>query len=394
MAPDGNSKPAISPPIRIGDGLATLRREFPAFRVWEEAAGDRIRYVARALRLGTRPYSVVTGDLAELRAALAASAPREAATVPYDPAVPNIARMYNYWIGGKDHHPADRQAADSVLADFPEVAVIARANRDFVTRAVAWVAPRGVTQFLDIGTGLPAEPAVHQIAQQVNPAARTAYVDNDRLVLTHARALLAGPGVSVVPGDMRDPAAMLASPALRGLIDLDEPVCVLLASVLHFLTADQADAAVAAFTAAMRPGSYLVLSAGTCTGTDPALIGRLRAAYSATSVITGRTAEEIRAWFDGLDLVPPGLVDVQDWRPGCDRRWLAPATARIMGGVARKPHPEHPQAIADGYPGWDVTCDGGQWTARCPALTVRARTSAGLRAEIERAIGDTAPGGW
>ncbi len=378
----------------LSDGLAALRREFPQFRIWEEVVGDRVRFVARGLRLGIRPYAVVTSDVEELRAALAAGAGQQEVTVPYDPAVPNIARMYNYWIGGKDHHLADRQAADSVLGDFPEVAVIARANRDFVTRAVAWVAARGISQFLDIGAGLPAEPAVHQIAQRVNPAARTAYVDNDRLVITHARALLAGPGVAVVPGDMREPAVILANNELGALIDLDRPVCVLLASVLHFFTAAEADAAVAGFSAAMVPGSYLIVSAGTSTGTDPALIDRLRDAYSGTSVITGRSAKEIEAWFDGLDLIPPGLVDVQAWRPGCDRRWLTPMAARIIGGVGRKARPEYPQAIADDYPGWDITCDHGQWTARCPALTVCAPTSAGLRSAIERAIGDDAPSEW
>lgn len=328
------------------DGLMALRREFPRFRIWAEVTGERVRYVARGLYLGTSPYAVVTGDLGELRVALAAGTRWQGVTVPYDTTVPNIARMYNYLLRGKDHYRADQQAADSVLVGFPEVALIARANRDFVTRAVAFVATCGVTQFLDIGAGLPAEPAVHQTAQRVNSAARVAYVDNDRLVITHARALLAGPGVAVVPGDMRDPAAILADPGLRALIDLDRPVCVLLASVLHFLTVAEADATVAAFTAAMAPGSYLILSAGTSTGTDPVLIDRLRAAYSGTSVITSRTAGEIEAWFGELDLIPPGLVNVAAWRPVRQWRWLTAPSARILGGVARKP-----SAVAATAPG-------------------------------------------
>lgn len=372
------------------DGLALLQRDFPSHRIWVEDGRGRVRYVARGLRLEVRPYAVVTSDLAELRAALAVGASGSAGLVAYDPAVPSIARMYNYWTGGKDHHPADRQAANSVLADFPEVATIARANRDFVTRAVAWVAARGISQFLDIGAGLPAEPAVHQTAQRVKPAARTVYVDNDRLVITHARALLAAPGVAVVPGDVRDPACMLADAAKTGAIDLGKPVCVLLAAILHFLPADEADAAVAAFTAAMVPGSYLIVSAGTSTGTDPALLSRLRAAYSGTSTVTGRTAPEIEAWFEGLELVPPGVADVQAWRPGCHLRSLAPVTARILGGVGQKAHPEYPQAVADDYPGWDITCDDQEWTGRCPALTLRAPTAARLRAAIECAIGDEA----
>jgi hypothetical protein len=372
------------------DGLALLQRDFPSHRIWVEDGGGRVRYVARGLRLGVRPYAVVTSDPAELRAALAVGARGRAGLVAYDPAVPSIARMYNYWTGGKDHHPADRQAANRVLADFPEVATIARANRDFVTRAVASVASRGISQFLDIGAGLPAEPAVHQTAQRVNPAARTAYVDNDRLVIAHARALLAGPGVAVVPGDLRDPASILADAAKADAIDLGKPACVLLAAVLHFLSPDEADAAVAAFTRAMVPGSYLIVSAGTSTGTDPALLSRLRAAYSGTSIVAGRTAPEIEAWFDGLELVSPGVVDVQAWRPGRRLRSLNPMAARILGGVGRKAHPEYPQAVADDYPGWDITCDEGQWTARCPALTLHAPTAARLRAAIEFAIGDEA----
>ncbi|HUY48378.1 MAG TPA: SAM-dependent methyltransferase [Streptosporangiaceae bacterium] len=149
-------------------------------------------------------------------------------------------------LGGKDHYPADREAAQSILVDFPEVEHVARANRRFVTRAVRYVAAQGITQYLDIGAGLPTAPAVHETAQQADPAARVAYVDNDSLVITYARALLAGgPGVTVVPGDMRNPAAILANPDLRLLIDLEQPVCLLLASVLHFLLPAEADATVA-----------------------------------------------------------------------------------------------------------------------------------------------------
>lgn len=201
-----------------------------------------------------------------------------------------------------------------------------------------YTATHGITQYLDIGAGLPTCPAVHQTAQQANPAARVAYIDNDPQVLAYARALLAcGPGVTVVPGDMRDPAAILAHPDLRKLLDLDQPACILLASVLHFLLPAEADAAVAAFRAAMAPGSYLIVSAGTSTGTSPALLDRLRSAYANTSDISGRTAEDIAAWLTGLELVPPGLVEVQAWHPGIHHHWLTPHTARVLAAVARKP---------------------------------------------------------
>ena len=333
------------------DELADLREEFPGFKIWKEVIGERTRYIARSLTLGSHPHTVVTANLDELRAALDQGAEQQVAATAYDTRVPNIARMYNYWIGGKDHFPADRQAADSVIADFPEVAQAARANREFVTRAVRYVAERGITQFIDIGAGLPAEPAVHEVAQRVDPAARVAYVDNDQVVLAHARALLAGgPGVSVIAGDMRHPAGILAGIERRRLIDVGAPVCVLLASVLHFLEPDEADIAVATFTNFMAPGSYLILSAGTSTGSNPALIDRLRSAYAGTSVIIGRTVEEIAGWFTGLDLVVPGLVDVQVWRPGTGRYWLAQSGARIVGAVGRKPVGTAPAGHTDAQP--------------------------------------------
>jgi S-adenosyl methyltransferase len=157
------------------------------------------------------------------------------------------------------------------------------------------------------------------------------------VVLSHARALMAtGQREVVVLGDMRWPGAILTSPKLRHLIHLDEPLCVILASVLHFVTAAEADAIVAAFVAAMVPGSFLVLSAGTSTGTDPALLERLSATYQDTAVVTGRTEAEIAAYFSGLRLEPPGLTDVWAWRPDAGRQW-PPSGARILGAVARKP---------------------------------------------------------
>jgi len=256
-----------------------------------------------------------------------------------DSAVPNTARIYNFLIGGRIHGPADRAAAGRILADFPEFGPIARANRAFVARAVRHVAAQGVAQFIDAGTGLPAPPAIHETARLVNPGTRVAYVDDDPLVLAHARdAAARQAGLAVVPGDLRDTAAILRSADLQP-IDLSQPVCVLLTSVLHLLPPDVADAAVAGFRGAMVAGSFLVVTCGTLTGTSPAFIERLRSVYADTSDITGRPAGEIAAWFTGLDLVPPGLVDVQAWRPGPGAAQRAPVAARILGGVARQPGP-------------------------------------------------------
>jgi hypothetical protein len=323
--------------------LRQVRREFPQFEIWREAVLDRPRFIARAQGLGIRPHTVVTADLAELRDALAG----EPAGRPEPGGAgrgPNIARVYSYLAWGKDHGPADRAAADSLLARFPEARRIAKANREFVTSAVARAAAGGIGTFVDIGAGLPSPLNVHQVARLVNPAAVTCYADCDPLVVSDACALLAGePRVSAVLGDLRDPAALLADPAVAAALDRRWPDCLILASVLHFLTAAQADAAVAALTQAAAGGSYLIVLAGTSTGTDPALLDCLRQAYAGTSVITARPEARIAAWLHGWELLPPGLADVRDWHTGgLPRLDAAPPSARFLAALARKPHPAMP----------------------------------------------------
>jgi len=315
--------------------LAVLRADYPGYKIWREVTPGRERYIARSRHFGLNPHTVVTADLSELRDAL------EPAGNPDLPAFTtaraNIARMYSHWLGGKDSFAADRTAADAILDRFPEVADVARANRAFLARSVRYVARQGVSQFIDAGTGLSASPNVHEIAREETPGARVVYLDRDPVVLAHARALLAvDDNIAVVAGDVRDPARALADPALTGLIDAGEPVCVILGAVLHFLAADEADEAVAVFRRWMAPGSYLVISAGTSTGTDPELLRQLQAAYADTVPVTGRSAEEITAWFDGFSLARPGVVDVWAWRPDSIQR-PAQSRARILAGVGRKP---------------------------------------------------------
>ena len=321
----------------LADDLTVLRADFPAYKIWQEHTPGRARYVARSLRDGLNPHTVVTSDLAELRNALGPA--RSAEVTPFTPDQPNIARMYDYWLQGKDHYPADRAAADEITGKFPEVAQIAQANRAFLARAVRHVARQGITQFLDLGSGLPTSPNTHEVAWEAAPDARVCYVDNDPVVLAHARALLAiGDKVSVVAGDIRNATAFSTDPALTHLIDPATPVCVLLVSVLHFLTAAEADAAVAMVRGWMAPGSYLVISAGASTGTDPELVRCLQAAYSDTTPVTSRTADEIAAWFDGFSLARPGLVNVWAWRPNGRQRSprLDVLRARFLAGVGRK----------------------------------------------------------
>jgi O-methyltransferase involved in polyketide biosynthesis len=206
------------------------------------------------------------------------------------------------------------------------------------------VARRGIRQYVDIGAGLPTSPNVHESARAVVPAARVAYVDNDQVAVTHARALLATDDqVIVIGADARTYDAILTDPRLGALIDLSEPVCVLFVSMLHFLTADQADTVVAAFRERMAPGSYLVISAGH-QEKYRAVGEQVRAAYGDT-ILTGRTAAEIAAYFDGFDMVPPGIVQVTEWPPdepdAGQRAWIsqgssAPVMASMLAGIGRK----------------------------------------------------------
>jgi hypothetical protein len=183
-------------------------------------------------------------------------------TVAFDSTRPNIARVYDYWLGGKDHFPADRAQAERLLAIYVRLRECAQENRQFLEWAVAWLAELVVRQFLDVGSGLPKARNTHEVAQAVDSTCRVVYVDNDSMVLTHARALLRGVGVTVVAGALTDPAAMLASPGVCSHIRLDEPVGLILGLVLHFFDADTAREITAAFTGAIAPGSYVVISVG------------------------------------------------------------------------------------------------------------------------------------
>jgi uncharacterized SAM-dependent methyltransferase len=276
------------------------------------------------------------------------SSPREpegiAETRGFDPSKPNAARIYDYLLGGKDHFAADRHAAEQLVSALPDAAMAARANRDFLTAAVRHVARRGIRQYLDIGAGLPTSPNVHESARAIVPAARVAYIDNDRVAVTHARALLATDDlVIVIDADARKYEAILTDPQLGALIDLSEPVCVLLVSMLHFLTAQEADTVVAAFRERMAPGSYLVISAGHQENSQAR--EQVQAAYGDTTVLTGRPAAEIAAYFDGFDLVPPGVVPVTEWpldepdtgqRPRIRQVSPAPVKASMLAGIGRK----------------------------------------------------------
>lgn len=234
---------------------------------------------------------------------------------------PNVARMYDYFLGGSHNFAADRAAAERVLEIFPETGMAAQTNRHFLRRAVRYAAAQGVRQFLDIGAGLPTQGTVHEVVRTVAPDARVVYVDYDEVAVTYARELLTDvPGTAVVQGDLRRPDDLLAHPDVRGTLDLDRPVAVLLLAVLHFVSdADDPWAAVARLRDATVPGSHLVLSHLTLDGIPPELAERGQSIYRNSSApLVPRTHAETMRFFTGYDLVEPGLVETTRWRPDGD----------------------------------------------------------------------------
>jgi O-methyltransferase involved in polyketide biosynthesis len=253
---------------------------------------------------------------------------------PFDPTRPNIARVWDYWLGGKDNFAADRELARKMLEVHPVSAQMARENRQFLGRAVRYVADRGVRQFIDVGAGLPTALNTHDIARAVDPGARVAYVDNDPIVISHARGLLAtSPGVIAVPGDMRDAGRILADPGLTELIDLSEPVCVIFSAVLHFAAAGAAREVAAAFAGAVVPGSHVIISVGSGNQSEG---DNFTSAYTAARLYI-HSPEEVVSFFGGLELVPPGVVPVRAWDGDGPAPAPTPRTATFLGGVARKP---------------------------------------------------------
>lgn len=256
-----------------------------------------------------------------------------------NPTVPNVARMYDFMLGGKENYASDRHAVGKLAEMAPQAPLNARQNRAFLGRAVRFVVSQGVTQFLDVGAGLPTQENVHEVAQAIAPAARTVYVDNDPVVLSHARALLSEDArAEVVAGDVKDPASILGDPRVRALLDFDLPVCVLLVAILHFVP-DAANPAgiVAAFRDAVAPGSYLILSHATMDGAPPQEASRTADAKSvydqATAQLTMRDPAQVSRLLDGFSLVAPGLVHVTDWRPDAPGHHGFDA---FLGAVGRK----------------------------------------------------------
>jgi hypothetical protein len=257
----------------------------------------------------------------------------------FDTSVAHVARVYNYWLGGKDNFAADRAAAQQAMAAFPDIVYSARANRAFLRWAVTFLAgPAGIRQFLDIGTGIPSANNTHEVAQSVAPDSRIVYVDNDPVVLAHARALLTSApegATDYIDADLRDAGQILAKAAET--LDFSQPVAIMLMAILQHLSDDHDPyGIVAQLVAAVPAGSYLTLShpARDIHAAEMAEMAK-RLNMMMAEKVTFRSQAEVAPFFAGLELIEPGMTNVPDWRPETEEEASSPAA--LWGGVARKP---------------------------------------------------------
>ncbi|MER8007869.1 SAM-dependent methyltransferase [Streptomyces sp. NPDC094149] len=255
-----------------------------------------------------------------------------------DTSVPHSARIWNYWLGGKDNYPVDEEAGDAYTAVFPGIVTIARSSRAFLRRNITHlVSEAGIRQFLDVGTGLPTAQNTHEVAQGIAPEARIVYVDNDPMVLAHARALLYSSregATAYIDADVTDPDRILAAAAET--LDFERPTALILSNILgHVADYDQARAIVGRLMGALPSGSYLSINDGS-RGIDP-VFEQAQDAYNDSGAVPYnlRTVEQLTGFFDGLELVDPGVVSVTQWRP--EPGSPAPEVIAEHGGLARKP---------------------------------------------------------
>jgi hypothetical protein len=263
-----------------------------------------------------------------------------AAFQSFDTSVPNVARIYDFLLGGKDNYQADRDAALRLQEAIPDAARAARDNRAFLARAVDFlVREAGIRQFLDIGTGLPAGVHVHEIVQAAGPAPRVVYVDSDPVVIAHSRALLANAGgrIGAVHADVRYPRHLLTLPGIREIINFEKPVGVLLVAMLHFVADIESPwTIVRCIMDHLAPGSYLVISHVTGDEITAEAAEMARNVYNGASETgTARSREDIERFFDGLELVPPGITNVTTWRAGYRQKRSSRPTL-FYAGIGRK----------------------------------------------------------
>ena len=308
--------------------LETLQLEFPEYRISQRVIGDRLFYVAEAADPNVQPVYAQAETVDRLRGKL------RIPEVEINAAVPTIARVYDFLLGGKDNFEADRQQARSVLQVYPQAAELVIQARQFQARAVTYAAQHGIGQFLDLGCGLPTAPNTRQTAQAVVPDARIVYVDNDAQVLTHARNLLAdNTRVLACAGDLAYPAEILYDWRIRQFLDFRQPVCLVLAMTMHFFPPDQAEKIAAELIHALPDGSFVIMSV---VGGDANLVQDMAKTYTAAPVYNHGHGGLAR-FLAGLDLMDPGIVPARHWRapvfvPG-------PRRGQAWVAVGRKPAP-------------------------------------------------------
>jgi hypothetical protein len=256
--------------------------------------------------------------------------------------VAHPARVYDYWLGGKDNFPADRALAEHIMEAIPTMRAMAAANRAFLSRAVQYLAGEaGIRQFLDMGTGIPTSPNVHEVAQAVAPDAKVVYVDNDPIVLAHARALLTSQDVgetAFILGDLRQPKAILEHPTLHSTLNLSQPVALLLVAVLMYFRDTEDPNPYGMVSTLLEPlpsGSYVAIAHPTADFNPEAMAVAAAAAEQSGVTLVPRSQAETEAFFTGLDLVEPGVVPVLAWRP--EEPPNEPRSAYYWAGIGRKP---------------------------------------------------------
>ncbi len=253
---------------------------------------------------------------------------------PFDPGALNAARVYDYLLGGKDYREVDQDFGNELLSSAPEIRTVAWFARSFMLKAVQMAAETGIRQFIDLGSGIPASPNVHEAAREIEPSAQVVYVDYDPVVHTHCDALLAGPrGITALLEDIRHPGEVIDQIKNTTLIDFSEPVAITIIGVMHYVMDSEAPGEIiAAFRDHMAPGSFLAVTHGS-TDTNPEILQVLKTATGTSAQVQFRSTTETEALFDGFDLLEPGIVPVQEWlRPDL------PKTRMIMlGAVGLKP---------------------------------------------------------
>ncbi|MCN0180888.1 SAM-dependent methyltransferase [Salinispora arenicola] len=266
---------------------------------------------------------------------------QQTSSSPIDNGMPHSARIYDYWLGGKDNFAADRAVAEALMTAIPTVRSMAAENRHFVHRAARYLAGKaGVRQFLDIGTGIPTRPNLHEVAQQVAPETRVVYVDNDPIVLAHARALMISSeqGRSeYIHADMRQPEMILNHRTLREVLDLDQPVALTMIAILMLLQdADDPWRKVRVLMDALPSGSYVAITHPTGDFNPEAVKTAVASAVDSGMTLVPRSRDEVARFFEGWELVEPGIVPVMAWQPD-DGEPADPHAAYYWAGVARKP---------------------------------------------------------